>query len=698
MRKEFLRTVFLFFITAMALMAGNPGLAPASPSILHHDLRVRLLPNSQALRAADTLTLRPNGADDIVLVLSPRVTVRDVSLRGKPVQFSVASGELTISIPGAFRNKELSLTVRYEGQFTDRAPENPVNTENPSYGVAGTISSRGVFLSGGAGWYPDLNRPGAATFTLHLEAPEGWQGVTSGRRENPEGESSAKGTTWVAPYPLRSLSLAAGHYRISEEKAGKIPVYVYFYPESEDLARNYLGAARDYLNLYQGLLGPYPFEKFAVVENFFPTGYGFPSWTLLGSTVIQLPFIIKTSLGHEIAHSWWGNGVWVDYSRGNWCEGLTTYVADYLYKERESKEKAREYRLNILRDYATLVPPDEGFPLSEFTNRTSALSQAIGYGKCAMVFHMARKLVGDKAFWAGLREVVRTRLFRNTSWDAFAKAFGEKGNRPMGSFFRQWVERPGAPVLSLSEVKAVKTGNGWQVSGFLFQKPPFFDLSVPLELETSRGQVRALISSQGASAHFVLKTQAPPVRLMADPDVDLFRRLAPSEIPPTVNSIRGSTSLLVIAAHGLSPQTLTGARILLAGLGREDIPILQEDNVSPQMLQGHDILFLGVPVDGKLLGSWPSGLKVSQDSFALNGNPYDEAGDALFAALPHPNDPDRTAAIYLPLSARAAEAAARKIPHYGKYSYLVFVDGVNRDKGTWPVTRSPMIVRFGKVE
>ena len=31
-----------------------------------------------------------------------------------------------------------------------------------------------------------------------------------------------------------------------------------------------------------------------------------PSYTLLGQTVLRLPFMVKTSLGHEIAHNWWG--------------------------------------------------------------------------------------------------------------------------------------------------------------------------------------------------------------------------------------------------------------------------------------------------------------------------------------------------------------------------------------------------------
>jgi hypothetical protein len=38
------------------------------------------------------------------------------------------------------------------------------------------------------------------------------------------------------------------------------------------LADTYLKATAGYLSLYENQFGPYPFPKFAIVENFFPTG------------------------------------------------------------------------------------------------------------------------------------------------------------------------------------------------------------------------------------------------------------------------------------------------------------------------------------------------------------------------------------------------------------------------------------------
>ena len=115
-----------------------------------------------------------------------------------------------------------------------------------------------------------------------------------------------------------------------------------------------------------------------------------PTLTYLGVNVVRLPFIRSTSLGHEVLHNWWGNGVYPSYARGNWSEGLTTFMADYTYKERESAGAARQMRLEWLRDF-TAVPLGQDLPLAKFTSRTHGTSQIVGYHKAAMVFlHAAR--------------------------------------------------------------------------------------------------------------------------------------------------------------------------------------------------------------------------------------------------------------------------------------------------------------------
>jgi hypothetical protein len=674
-----------FIIVLLLLMPAGPLLA--APETLHHDLKVSLVPGQQMLEGTDRIRVRTGGTTRLAFDLAPNAEVLGVKVGAKESSWSFSRGQLAVRLPA--RSEEAEVTISYRARFADEAPSAPIITEDPSYGVAGTIGPQGAFLGGGARWYPEL-RGSSPTFRIEVETPDEMSAVSDGQLVLQE----AGRTIWESDRPIRGLALAAGPFEINERRVGDIPVYTFFYPQSRDLVDTYLEATSDYITLYEELFGPYPFEKFAVVENFFPTGYGFPSWTLLGSTIIRLPFIIETSLGHEVAHSWWGNGVRVDLREGNWSEGLTTYVADYLYKERQSEQEGREYRLQILRDYATLVSPGDEMALERFTHRTTAAERAIGYGKAAMVFHMARRTVGDEAFWGGLRRLASQRMFDYVTWDDIAAALGETAGIDLKDFFSQWVQRSGAPVLSLENVRQVREGDQWKISGVLRQRPPAYDLRVPLRLETGNKGIEKIFVSSAPVVPFEIVTDAPVRRLVVDPEADLFRRLDNSEIPPTVNGIRGSTSLLVVAADNLSEETLGAARLLTTALGKPETEVRRESEISARDLRRRDVLYIGLPTSEGLLPPLPENLELSPGRVVLNDRIYDDARSALFIALDHPSEPGRTSALYLPGSPDAAADAARRIPHYGKYSYLAFIEGENVDKGVWPVTESPLIHHF----
>ena len=682
--------------TAAAVLVVASG-AWAAPAIVRHDLSVTLDPGRHALSATDVLTIGTGGADRLELTLAGRAAVKAVTSDGKPLSFAFKDGTIALPPPGGGKAETVTLTVAYEAVFDDPVPENPVSTEDPGYGVAGAITDRGTFLSEAASWYPDI--PGSqAVFHVRVEAPDGIEAVTSGRRLLRKTAGGRTVSEWETSRPLPGIALSAGRYVVREGQAGNVPVYAYFSSENEDLAERYIRAAAGFIAFYDNLLGPYPFEKFAVVENFFPTGYGFPSWTLLGKSIVRLPFILDTSLGHEIAHSWWGNGVLVDYARGNWSEGLTAYVADYLYKERVSEQEGREYRLKTLREYASLVPPDKDFPLKAFASRSDPASRSIGYGKAMMVFHMARRRAGDDVFWQGLRAVVRDRMGKPASWDDFDRAFSQHGRSDPASFFRQWVDRPGAPAVSLAEAAATREGGRWKVTARLRQEKPHYDIEVPVRLLTDNGAVDAVIPLSGEDVRFSLWAADRPRRLVADPDADLFRRLPLDEIPPAVNGIRGSADLVAVAARGLPPATVEAAKIVLSALGRNEVPVLREAETPPARLSGHDVLYLGVPEGAGYLPPLPKGLTLDPRAFSLDGTTYGDPGDALFVALPHPSDAGRVCAVFLPLSPEAASQAGRKIPHYGKYGYLVFSSGTSKAKGSWEAASSATSHAFDEPE
>ncbi|MGD9304518.1 MAG: M1 family aminopeptidase, partial [Desulfobacterales bacterium] len=454
----------------------------------------------------------------------------------------------------------------------------------------------------------------------------------------------------------------------------------------------YLAATVDYLSFYSNLFGPYPFKKFAVVENFFPTGYGFPSYTLLGGSVLRLPFIIHTSLGHEIAHCWWGNGVYVDYDSGNWSEALTTYVSDYLYKEKRSNMEAKSYRQQILRNYATLVTPDNDFALNHFVSRHDPVTKTIGYDKGAMVFHMLRKLTGEKAFWQALRDIYKEQRFKQTSWKDLQQAFEKQSTHSLQAFFEQWVFQKGAPRFYLDGVNVEPLVDKWRIRGNIVQQKPYYAFPLTLTLETS-GQmiVKHLNIAADRATAFEMESQMPPQKVIVDPEVNIMRRLFDTEVPPAINSLKGSPSVMFLVSDTADAELANSAKLLALSLGLKKYEIVSAENSNQTQLRENDLVVIGHPLQKTLLRNMPPQFAVDHRSFVLNNSVYNQSSDVFFGVCRHPFDSHRVAALFLPLSSDYAELAARKITHYGKYSYLVFKNGKNQDKGFWQVKDSPLV-------
>lgn len=658
-----------------------------------HNLRIELIPAEMKLIGSDDITIKTDGSEILAFRISENLTQIQVIVDNEPRNFEFNSGRLLLHLKPQEQSAELQISILYSGIFDDPVPVRPLNTDNPGYGVTGTISPKGSFLLAGAGWYPELISS-RATYRVTVNAPAGLIAVTAGRSRGHLTENGQTISIWEVDYPVRGLTLSVAHYVVEEKSVGKVTAATYLLPQNQDLAASYLDATAGYIALFSDLFGPYPFEKFAVVENFFPTGFGFPSYTLMGGTVLRLPFIVHTSLGHEIAHCWWGNGVYVDYDTGNWSEGLTSYVADYLFKEMKSEKAALDARRQWLKNYATLVRPDNDFALSRFQSRYNPVTSTIGYDKSAMAFHMIRQLIGEEAFWGSLRDLYRDRLFRPTSWADLQQAFEIRGKQSLQDFFDQWVYRKGAPRFSLDVVSTNHTGNRWQITGKITQDQPFYNFSLALALQTGQQTITETISVSGQTTFFELNSVDPPLKLKANPADNVFRRLAPSEIPAAVNSLKSSSSVVTVLSDRLDPALAKAARTLALSLGLKHNKFITEDELNRQQLVENDILIIGRPRDVNLLKNLPAGVDIRAKSFSIEKSVYDKPSDAFFGVFNHPHAANRITALFMPLSSEYADIVAAKITHYGKYSYLAFQSGKNQAKGFWPVETSPLVYKW----
>ncbi|MFN3480696.1 MAG: hypothetical protein ACK415_09970, partial [Thermodesulfovibrionales bacterium] len=140
---------------------------------------------------------------------------------------------------------------------------------------------------------------------------------------------------WKGSVPVDGLYLIASRFVIDTVEAGGIRYSTYLTGENAHLSKVFIEGSKRYIEFYSRIIGDYPFRDWAVVENFFSSGYGMPGFTLLDPLVIrQGERILRPGyIDHEIVHSWFGNYVYPDYSKGNWVEAITTYLTNYYYKE-----------------------------------------------------------------------------------------------------------------------------------------------------------------------------------------------------------------------------------------------------------------------------------------------------------------------------------------------------------------------------
>ncbi|MFZ1538341.1 MAG: M1 family aminopeptidase [Chromatiaceae bacterium] len=667
------------------------GMGLQAQPLISHDIEVHLTPAQGTLAVRDTLSL-PGGQDEWTFVLhqglNPQVLAGDAHLdtlgsRDDREVFRLrpqGSGPITLVYAGPLQGE---LQTAEEGMGRSRQ------------WTRGIISPDGVVLDGNSGWYPRFT-DSLQHFSLQVTLPADWIAVAQGAGPNRVATTEGARVSWREDQPQDDIYLIAAPFVTYTQPTARGEAQVYLRNPEPELAQRYLDATAEYLAFYSDLIGPYPYAKFALVENFWETGYGMPSFTLLGSQVLRLPFILKSSYPHEILHNWWGNSVFIDYETGNWSEGLTAYLADHLFKEREGQGAA--YRRDSLQAYADYVGAGEDFPLTAFQGRHGSASQAIGYGKSLMLFHMLRHDLGDAAFRAGLQAFYRENRFRTAGYDQLRIAFEQASGRDLKGFFAPWTQRVGAPDLALTEVTLEPAASGFQLRGRLEQTQPEapFPLTVPLLVHLKDGSlIQQRIPLDGRATEFLIELPTPPLRLALDPDFDLFRRLAPGENPPSLSRLLGAARGLIVLPTAETEALATGY-LQLAESWTKDAPGWEvvKDDALDRLPEDRPIWLLGWRNRFMTaLTAQPIGLDRESHRLELSGESL--AGDDLSLALVR-EVAGRPLGLIATLNPAALTGLARKLPHYGKYGYLAFTgsEPINQLKGQWPAGESRLQVWF----
>lgn len=443
--------------------------------VLHYAIHIRFDAPAKTFWGEDTVTLVPTVERlQTVKLDAERMTITAVKdLAGKPLQFTQDEHSVTVQLPRvAVRSSKVVFTLSYVSRqsqldsakygmdadyhlgltFWDATPEHPA--------LIATMS----FPEGARHWFPSNDVPGdKATSDIFITVDEDQKAVSNGRlvevKENKARHERTFHWAQEKPHSTYLFVIVVGPYATLEGRYAKLPLKYWVYPKDVKDAPRSFERTPEILDFFAKEFGyPYPWAKYdQITIPGIGGGAECTSATVLSQGTIhdaraEQDFPSAWLVAHEAAHQWWGDLVTFRTWKDTWLnESFATY-SEYLYARHASGEdegavNLRNKKLAYLREAHEKYMRPISFDRYDFPNE---LFDRHSYEKGALVLHMLRFVVGEKAFRAGIEQYLQEHAFGSAETGDFQRAMERTYGQPLAWFFDEWLYRPGHPVLNVS--------------------------------------------------------------------------------------------------------------------------------------------------------------------------------------------------------------------------------------------------------
>lgn len=472
---------------------------------------------------------------------------------------------LVVNLPTTvIKGFRLTLLINYSGILQPQAIDREaISTQLPQMQEAEESEiplEESYIFSNRSYWYPQAPTLGYAPATIKVTVPEPYSCVASGEFVSaiPAPGAVRQGQhlrqfSFAVKQPVRYLSFLVG--RLTEVRSERITLKnlaeavhaprspgVYYdevefsvqtHPRQKGRGKQVAKTAASILRFYTSLVGDFPYSALtlAAVERRLPGGHS-PAYLAIvampgpASTLRwsddpgALPDFPDFFVAHELAHQWWGQAVgWKNYHEQWLSEGFAQYFSA-LYAERSLGRNVFDGIIRRMQawamDKSDQGPIYLGYRIGHVKG-DSRLFRAVVYNKGAMVLHMLRRLVGDQAFFDGLRRFYDTWRFQKAGTDDFRRAMERESGVDLGRFFEQWVLGEGLPQVAFTS-RIEKRGDGTTEAVLRFEQTgEVYDLPVTVTFEHTDNSVSSVVVKL---TDRVVETRVPVARQVRKIDVN----------------------------------------------------------------------------------------------------------------------------------------------------------------------------------
>jgi aminopeptidase N len=231
-------------------------------------------------------------------------------------------------------------------------------------------------------------------------------------------------------------------------------------------------------------------------------------------------------IAHETAHQWFGNSATEREWAHAWLsEGFATFFAA-LWTQQARGDSA--YRAEMAEARRVVLAAPEAAAravIDSIETDPNRLLNRNTYQKGGLVLHMLRGVLGDSAFFRGVRAYYAAHRHANALTQDLQGVMEREAREPLGWFFDQWLRKPGWAELTTSWQWTAGSG---QVTLTVEQGERFgaYRLPLTIDVEDASGAHRRVTVPIAAVARQTVVLpgtfSAAPARLTFDPDTALL--------------------------------------------------------------------------------------------------------------------------------------------------------------------------------
>jgi len=180
--------------------------------------------------------------------------------------------------------------------------------------------------------------------------------------------------------------------------------------------------------------------------------------------------------------------------------------------------------------------------------------------------------MGEERFWCGVKQLVKEFRGRYAEWTDLERVFTAQHGSDLRWFFAQWVERAGAPVVSVAEARATPLESGGQAGSFrlrvrLQQSGQSFRLAVPLNVAMAHDTKTVMVPLGVGRDEVDVVLPERPLTVAIDPAFTVLRRLGRDQMAPVLNLFVTDRRKAVLPAFA---QAASPLRELVARMAGQD--------------------------------------------------------------------------------------------------------------------------------